>query len=70
MADGHTSKARTVARPAQGVNSTPKAPPRAAYVAEAAPAIVSRGTVSRPKPLGKWNPKILPQDRPGRIVQR
>ncbi len=59
---------RTVSRPAQGDNATRKnRPPRPAYQPEPAPKVVSRGTVSRPVPLKKWNPQTLPQDKPGRV---
>ena len=39
----------TRSRPAQGDNSGPKHRPRPAYKADAAPTVVSRGTLSHPK---------------------
>ncbi len=53
-----------------GENSRPKKLPKWAPVAEPAPSVVSRGSVSRPVPLPKWRPRTLPQDRPGKIVQK
>lgn len=57
-------------RPAQGNNSTPRKPPSAAYQADPAPKVVSRGTVSNPTKLPAWRPGTLAADQTPRIVQR
>lgn len=53
---------RTVSRPAQGRNSDPIKPPRVSFEADpgARLPIVSKGTVSRPRPLAKWSPTAQP----------
>jgi hypothetical protein len=63
---------RQVARPVQGHNtlSQPRKLPKWSPSPEPAPRQVTRGSLSRPTPLPKWNPGTLPQDRPGRVVQR
>jgi hypothetical protein len=63
---------RTIARPAQGVNtlSRPRKLPKWAPKPEPAAKQVTRGTLSRPTPLPKWNPRTLPQDSPGKVIQR
>jgi hypothetical protein len=59
----------TRSRPAQGVNRNPRKPPRAAYVPEPAPKVVSQGTVSKPKKPAAWRPGTLPKNATPKIVQ-
>lgn len=56
-------------RPAQGNNSNrPYNRPGPAYVPADAPKVVGRGTVSRPVPLKKWNPKTDAPDKTPKVV--
>lgn len=56
-------------RPAQGKAQIRK-PPRPAYKADKAPVIKSRGTLSKPKDTGTWQPGRLAPDATPTIVQR
>jgi hypothetical protein len=57
-------------RPAQGRNSIPVKPPRAAYKKDDAPVIKSRGTVSNPKDTGAWRTKRLVTDATPKVTKR
>lgn len=59
----------TRSRPAQGDNSRPGKPAAPAYAVDIAPSVVSRGSVSLPKPLPKWKPITQVPDRAPRVVQ-
>jgi len=39
-----------------------------AYKSQPAPTVVSQGTVSKPKKLAKWRPRVDPANAPGRVV--
>jgi hypothetical protein len=58
------------ARGPYGLNSTPTKLPKWKLKTEAAPKQVSRGTLSRPKPLPAWRPGTLPQDAVPHTVKR
>ena len=52
-------------------NQNPRKLPKWNLQTESAPKQVSRGTLSRPVPLPKWNPtNSRPQDRAPHVVQR
>lgn len=59
----------TRSRPAQGVNSLPRKSPRAAYKPDAAPVVVSSGSVSHPKDTRWGKLKRLTTDRTPTIIQ-
>jgi hypothetical protein len=48
----------------------PKKLPRWSVKSDPAPAVVSRGTVSRPGPLKKWNPSPDAANAVPKIVQK
>ncbi len=61
---------RNVSRPSQGNNSNnPTRAARPAYVPDAAPKVVSLGTVSNPSKRGPWRPGTLAADRAPTVVQ-
>lgn len=39
-----------------------------AYKSQPAPTVVSQGTVSRPKKLGKWRPRVTAPNATPRVV--
>lgn len=60
-----------VSRPAQGNNSKPRKPARPAYRSDAAPVVVSSGSVSRPKSVtGRFRGTRLVADATPRVVSR
>lgn len=60
---------RSVSRPAQGINSTPRKPKKWAPVGDPAPKVVSRGTLSRPTKLAKWAPRVDSANRTPSVRQ-